>query len=102
MTGSDSGRSIVVKRIRYRCQDGRNDFGFEFVWNGETGWRIYIIDGPDYGTRDASLHATHRLTDERGYYVCWSGELTTEDQARYVAAAWSEGSCRYIEDGEPF
>ena len=102
MTDNDSNRSILIKRIRYRCLDGRSDFGFEFVWLGENGWRVYILDGPDYGTRDASLHTTHRLTDERGYYVCWSEALTNEAQARHVAAAWSEGTCRYIEFGERF
>ena len=97
-----NGGAATRKRTRYRCRDGRSDFGFEFARMSDGSWRTYIADSPGYGSRDSSLHATHRLRDGHGYYVCWTVALRTEDEARQVAKAWAENTVGYIATGKRF
>lgn len=90
------------RRIKYRCEDGRTDYSFEFATLTDGTWRVYILVGPPYGSRDTSLHATHRLIDNRRYYICWTDPLRSEQQARQVAKLWAEKTQQYIRTGNRF
>jgi hypothetical protein len=87
--------------IKYRTMDGRADYEFSFEQrNGN--WRAYIVSQPSYGSRATDSHSTHRLTDEYGRkYVCWRGTLRTRDEAKQVAALWSDRTQDYIRYGTP-
>jgi hypothetical protein len=88
--------------VYYRTKDGQADYGFSFEPRLFGGYRIYILSQPPYGDRDTSLHATHRLRDGSRYYVCWTGRLRSEDDARRVAALWAECTQDYIKHGRRF
>ena len=90
------------RRIKYRCEDGRTDYVFEFASLTDGTWRVYILDGPRYRSRDTGLHATHRLTDNGRYYVCWTHPLRSEQEARQVAKLWAEKTQEYIRTGIRF
>jgi len=90
------------RRIKYRCEDGRTDYEFCFTPLEDSTWRVYILNQPGYGGRNDSLHATHRLIDDRGHYICWTDSLLTEEAARSVAKLWSECTQNYILTGERF
>lgn len=106
-TPGSRGRCLSAFRrqkgvVYYRTRDGRADYGFSFQRQDDGSYRAYIRSQPDYGARDTSLHATHRLRDDRGYYVCWSGTLRTEAEARRVAALWADKTQEYIRTGRRF
>lgn len=86
----------------YRTRDGRNDYRFEFVEQSNGTWRAYILEHPGYGGRSASSHATHRLSDSRGYYICWNRSLRSLEEAKQVAALWAECTQLYISGGVGF
>jgi hypothetical protein len=88
--------------IYYRTKDGRADYGFTFTRLSNGSYRIYIDSHPPYGLRPAGIHATHRLSDGNRQYVCWSGLLRSEEEARKVAALWAEKTQTYIRYGVPF
>jgi hypothetical protein len=88
--------------IFYRTKDGRADYGFTFARLSNGCYRIYIDSHPPYGLRPAGIHATHRLNDGSRQYVCWSGFLRSEEEARKVAALWAEKTQAYIRHGVPF
>jgi proteasome lid subunit RPN8/RPN11 len=87
--------------IKYRTKDGRADYEFSFErrWNGE--WRAYIVSQPSYGGRDTSLEKTHRYSNGRRKYVCWTTALYTQDDIRKVAALWADKTQDYIKYGTP-
>lgn len=88
--------------IYYRTKDGLADYGFAFSRMSAGFYRVYIVSQPSYGFRDTSVHATHRLTDGDRRYICWTGVLRTEEQARAVAAAWADRTQEYIVSGKSF
>jgi hypothetical protein len=88
--------------IYYRTKDGRADYGFIFKQLSGGCYRIYIASQPSYGIWPSGIHATHRLTDGQRYYICWSGMIATEAQARAVAALWAEKTQAYIRTGQSF
>jgi hypothetical protein len=88
--------------IYYRTKDGLADYGFLIERQADGFYRAYIVSQPSYGSRDANLHATHRLPDGSRYYVCWTGRLKTEQQARQVAALWADATQKYIKHGRTF
>jgi hypothetical protein len=84
----------------YRTKDGRADYGFSFERQRDGNWRAYIVSQPNYGYRNTSATATHRLTDGGGRrYVCWAGPLRSEADARKVAALWADLTQEYIRTG---
>lgn len=87
--------------VTYRSRNGRSHYEFD-IRKLSDGYRIYIVSQPGYRLRDRGSHATHRLTDHRGSYVCWTGTLTTFKDARTVAIAWAECTEKYILRGTPF
>jgi hypothetical protein len=76
------------------------EFSFERQLDGSI--RAYIVRQPDYGSRDSSLHTTHRLKDGERHYVCWNTTLYTMTEVKNVAADWSKRTDRYIRTGKPF
>jgi hypothetical protein len=88
--------------IYYRTLDGTKDYAFSFEATSDGTIRAYIESQPDYGERDRSLHATHRLQGGGRYYICWEPLPRTEEDARAVAARWGECTERYIKDGTRF
>lgn len=95
---TSSGPKAAV--IYYRTKDGRADYGFA-IENHGFGYRIYITQQPAYGRRAIDAHSTHRHNDGR-FYVCWSGAIATEDQARRIAAVWADRTQEYIRTGRSF
>ncbi len=94
---SRPGRKVIY----YRTKDGQADYGFSFDRRSE-GYRIYIIQQPSYEGRADDSHSAHRLRDDKGPYVCWTGKLETESQAQHVAARWADCTQNYIRFGIPF
>jgi hypothetical protein len=91
-----------MKTVYYRTRDGLADYQFGFEQQPDRTWRAYILAQPGYGSRDESLHATHRLRDGNGYYVCWKGTLGSLDQVKSVAALWADKTQEYIRSGRRF
>ena len=87
----------------YKTSDGtrtRYEFAFEKQSNGS--WRAYIEDQPDYGSRAAGAHSTHRLSDGNRKYICWDSRINTLEEAKQVAAVWSDKTQEYIRTGRRF
>ena len=92
----------VVKFYATRDGTSTRDYQFEFRQLSDGTWRAYIVRLPSYLGRDEGAHATHRLSDSHGRYVCWDRPLHSLDEAKGVAAAWAEATQRYRRTGERF
>jgi hypothetical protein len=66
LSSDTKGQKVAVSDFRYRYKNGT--------------WRAYFHHPPK--SRD------HVLSDEDGYYVCWSDSLKSEEAARQVAQLW--------------
>lgn len=88
--------------VYYRTKDGKADYGFSIERQTTGSYIIYIVSQPNYGSRDTSMHATHRLGGGDRRYVCWAGTLNTEEEARQVAALWADSTQEYIRSGRRF
>ena len=78
-------------------------FGFEQrEKNGEKNFVIFILDQPDYGGRPDDPHTTHRVREGEKYLINYSGPVPTLDDAKLVAACFSDQSELYITTGQPF
>jgi hypothetical protein len=101
-SGQQRGGS-TMRRIYYRTRDGQNDYEFSIESQGDGTYRTYIVSQPGYGMRTTGAHETHRLTDGSGRkYVCWTGQLRSEGEARHVAATWADATQEYIKTGRRF
>lgn len=94
-----------VRNILYRSWPDRRDYSFTFALIG-TGWRVYINNSPDYGSRASSSVASHRLDIGVRPYICWSpaGQghavpIATLSEAQGVAALWADCTENYIATG---
>jgi hypothetical protein len=96
-----AARLAGISLAWYRTRDGLAHYGFHIARYAGS-YRIYIVRQPSYGCRDSGVSVTHRLQDGRGTYVCWAGNLETEEQARAVAAQWAEATQAYILEGTRF
>lgn len=67
-----------------------------------SGYRCYIDRTPSYRNRSTSFHMTHRLSDNRGEYICFTADLPYIAQARTLCKTWSDLTQRYIETGQTF
>lgn len=86
--------------VHYRAFDGRTDFVFTFEYvPSASSWRAYITRSPGYGARSSSMVDTHRLRDERGWYVCWDSPIRTVCDCQGVAALWADCTLNYINSG---
>ncbi len=79
-----------------------NAYEFSFEKQADGSYRAHIVSQPSYGNRDASMHATHRLSDRSRYYICWSTPINSLESAKQIAATWATISDRYIITGQPF
>lgn len=88
----------LLQGIKYRTFPTGVDYTFDFGRvDGE--WRAYIRTEPDYRHHSTSAHATHRLTDSHGRYVCWDSPVTSLSQCQAVAALWADCTEVYIRTG---
>ena len=91
------------ERLQYRSSDDSLTFDFVF-WHlsKEEGWRIYIINGVNYGSHDCSSHAAHWLHDysDTYPYICWAGKIETYNQAKAVASLWADATALYVRPHE--
>lgn len=93
------------ERLDYTTGDRSLCVDFVFMDCGPViGWRIYIISRIDYGSRDASSHASHRLHAPRETYpyICWAGRISTLEEAKAIASLWSDATALYIRNGGSF
>ena len=86
-----------IADIQYR---GRNyHFRFKITKSDSDGFRAYIEEAPSYGSRSTSLHATHRLRDSNGHYICWNSRIDSLGAMKAVAQLWTKATVMYIADG---
>lgn len=93
------------KRLIYKTLDGSMNIEFVFMDCGERiGWRVYIISDIEYGEQDASGPATHRNHFPGDTYkcICWTRKINTLDEAKTIAALWSDVTSCYIKNGGSF
>ncbi|MCF6197949.1 MAG: hypothetical protein L3J67_00890 [Hyphomicrobiaceae bacterium] len=85
----------------YTARNQRHHFTFNLVEIG-TEIRIYILEQPGYGSRDAGGHPTHRLEDGKGKYICVHEDHTPTNipDALTWLIHWSEKTTRYIDTGK--
>ncbi len=79
-----------------------NPYEFSFEKQADGGYRAYIVSMPSYGSRDTSVHITHRHVDGSRYYVCRQPSPKSEQDIMAVAAMWAKYTDRYIRTGTPF
>lgn len=94
-----------MRRVKYRTQDNLEDYEFAFKEMRNGSWRAYILKQPSYQGRNTNGEITHRHTSLTGpsrHYICWTGKLKSESQARKVAAQWADATQLYIKNGKTF
>ena len=89
-------------QANYRTSDGAADYAFIFEEQRDGTWRAYIQRQPAYRGRATDAHSTHRLSDGDRKYVCWTESLRSLAAAKQVAAAWADGTQKYIRTGRTF
>lgn len=83
-----------------QVRTGGVTYRFSFVAMPDGRCRAYIVDQPGYGTRSASMLATHRLRDAAGRpYVCFSPEPRSPGQLATVVGWWIRGTEAYRRTG---
>lgn len=93
-------RSTVYNGVWYRSHPAGRDYRFTFAYvPAASSWRAYITVDPPYGGRPTDAHATHRLHDEHGSYVCWDSPIRTLSDCQGVAALWADCTEGYIRTG---
>ena len=85
-------------RVNYPTNDGCDVFSFS-IERKRGDLRVYIVSHPPYKGRDDSSHATHRLSDGRRKYICWTDDIDTWAQAENIATFWAEKTQQYIRTG---
>lgn len=91
-----------MSTIKYRTKDGTADYSFSFERQPSGDWRAFVLSQPSYGGRDESPLIIHRLSDGGRKFVCWKGRLSSESDARAVAAEWANATQQYIRTGRRF
>jgi hypothetical protein len=86
----------------YRTSDGTADYCFSFEEQLNRTWRAYIEEQPSYQSRETDSSSTHRLTDGRRKYICWTKPLNSLEEAKQVAALWADKTQNYIRTGSRF
>lgn len=95
-----STRHPLYSGVRYRAFPTGHDYVFTFAYvvDART-WRAYIQDSPEYRSRPADAHSTHRLRDEHGMFVCWDAPVRTLSECQGVAALWADCTESYLRTG---
>ena len=92
-------------QLTHTSQAG-DTFKFKLVRNASTGaYDAFIETAVNYRGRDASGHATHRLSSTSGPpRICFKQGKEPRDLRMAVAMAivWSERTSKYIRDGQPW
>lgn len=91
-----SGRpALFESTVRYRLEDGSEDYAFRIRQMPDQTFRIYILHPTAIGP--------HRLSDESGLqYICWSQPINNYENAKAVARTWAEATHRYFQTGKHF
>jgi hypothetical protein len=88
-------------RVRHTTTLG-DTFTFDMQWNG-SGYDAFILGGPSYGSRDRSLHATHRLQAGNDMMkVCFMKPPPDLPTAVCLSMWWADCTSRYIATGQAF
>lgn len=96
-----SNKEYLVYYINGYGYENDGKFVFKIKRHATNDWRAYIVQMPDLEGRSSSLHDTHRLHDESGYYVCIQGKITSREDMIGVAKYWATRLHNYIKTGEP-
>lgn len=86
----------------YRTKDGQADYRFSFERQSDNTYRCYIDSQPSYRGRAEDGHSTHRYSDGNRKYICFTGTVRSEEQAKAVAAKWADLTQDYIKNGRNF
>jgi hypothetical protein len=93
------------RNILYRSWPNRRDYSFTFTLVN-AGWRVYINNSPDYGSRASGSASSHRLGLGARPFICWSpsgdghaAPIATLSEAQGVAALWADCTENYIVSG---
>jgi len=86
------------RNIWYRSYPTRRDYSFTYTFT-DGGWRIYINNSPDYGSRPSDSTSSHRLDVEGRPFICWTEDITTLSDAQAVSALWADATEQYIVTG---
>lgn len=93
------------ERCSYLTKDRSLDIDFVFMNCGsDIGWRIYIITPIDYKTRSRCSVDAHWLKElnETYPYICWDRKIQSLEDAKKIAAIWSDCTAYYIRHGGNF
>ncbi len=93
-----SAGSSSSKNTTSSAAGGSGRYRFEHCKVGDE-WRAYIYSQPSYGALPSDAHSSHRLTDSRGKYVCWSAPVRTRAESEAVAKYWAVNTDEYIASG---
>ena len=74
-------------------------FAFTFVRTPNGDCRAYIREQPSYRGRTADAVTSHRLSDHRGHYVCWSPMPRDPVAMLKVTRLWADRTIRYVTTG---
>ena len=91
-----------MTRSIYRSTDGQADYKFSFERQSDGEYRAYIESQPSYRGKAEDGHSTHRYSDGSRKYICFTGTIRSEDQAKAVAAKWADSTQEYIKYGRNF
>jgi hypothetical protein len=94
--GDDYVPHLDPETVLYRTRDGGMWFRFRLERQTDGIIRVVIVEQPAYRGRPDAAHDSHRLRVGGAHCICWSGPLTTIEDALGVAAEWSECTANYI------
>lgn len=98
---ADTGTARYTVCAESGYADSDNRYEFTLRRHG-SGYRCYIDRTPSYRGRSTDAGVIHRLSDNRGYYICYTANLPYLEQAKTLCRNWSNMTQRYIETGKTF
>ena len=97
-----SNAGSFSSKAQYRTLDGLQDYVFHFRQMPDATFRVYIVGQPSYGDRATDPHSTHRHQDSEGFFICWSQQITTYEDAKEIAKCFAEATEKYRKFGTHF
>lgn len=76
-------------------------FKFHYKKEGNV-WLTYIIRMPNLNGRSASLHDTHRYSNNNRYWICYDPQPSSLSDAVNISRAWADRELEYIATGTKF
>lgn len=107
-TPSNEETDIMVYYANDRHDSADREYRFKYKWVFDSNlqkqtWRAYIIRMPSLGSRDPSLHKTHRFTNGTGvYWVCWDSAVESLKDMQTISRVWADSLQEYITTGALF